>query len=195
MRTLHRKFMHVVIFIGSPRKDGNTTAMANLLAGKLRDDETIVELFDLYDHDIDPCIDCRECKKEQLVCMQTDGMKKLYAKMEEADVLVFGTPVYWFGPSGRTKLMIDRFKPYFINKKLYGKKGALLLPSAVDREESNLTIDQFKRLFKALGMEYLDAITIEAYEAGDVLKNNNLHDLIIDLKDRIIESHQNVLEE
>ncbi|WP_212215936.1 flavodoxin family protein [Carboxylicivirga linearis] len=186
--------MQVAIFIGSPRKNGNTFAMANLLAEQLKDEEIDVDVFDLYDHDIEPCIDCRECNKEQLICMQSDGMKKLYAKMEESDVLVFGTPVYWFGASGRTKLMIDRFKPYFVNKKLYGKKAALLLPSAVQIDERDLTIEQFRRLFKALGIEYLDAISMEAYEKGDVLKNENFHNLIIDLKDRILQSQHNVLE-
>lgn len=187
--------MQVAIFIGSPRKNGNTFAMANLLVEQLKDDGIVVEVFDLYDHNIEPCIDCRECNKEQLICMQSDGMKKLYAKMEESEVLVFGTPIYWFGPSGRTKLMIDRFKPYFANKKLYGKKAALLLPTAVNSAESDLTIEQFRRLFKALGVEYLDAISMNAYEEGDVLRNENLHDLIIDLKDRILESQHNYLEE
>jgi len=194
-RTLHQYIMQVAIFIGSPRKNGNTFAMANLLAEQLRDEEIHVDVFDLYDHDIEPCIDCRECNKERLICMQSDGMRKLYAEMEESDVLVFGTPVYCFGASGRTKLMIDRFKPYFANKKLYGKKAALLLPSAVQMDESDLTIEQFRRLFKALGIEYLGAISMQAYEEGDVLKNENFHDLTIDLKDRIMQSQPNVMEE
>nr|WP_321453916.1 flavodoxin family protein [uncultured Carboxylicivirga sp.] len=186
--------MLVAIFTGSPRKNGNTYAMSRLLAKQLEDDEIAVEIFDLYDHEIEHCIDCRACNRDYLMCMQTDGMKKLYSKLEEADVLVFSTPVYWFGPSGKTKLMIDRFKPYFVNKKLYGKKAALLLPSATDTDEISATVEQFKRLFKALGVEFISSISVEAYEAGDVLKNEKLHDLIIDLKDRILEYHSNVLE-
>ncbi len=180
--------MHVAIFIGSPRKDGNTYSMATLLASCLDKIGIRVEIFDLYDHQIEPCMDCRGCRKDQLVCLQTDGMRELYAKMEEVDVLVFGTPIYWFGSSGKTKIMIERFRPYFINKKLYGKKGALLLPTASCMDNCDLTIEQFQRLFKTLGMEYLGAIIMEAYDKGDVLKNDQIHDLIQDLTDKILEN-------
>ena len=186
--------MQVAIFIGSPRKEGNTFTMGRLLAKQLNSANIVTEIFDLYEHQIQPCIDCRGCKSNKFICLQTDGMRQLYSKMEEADVLVFGTPIYWFGPSGQTKLMIDRFRPYFVNKKLYGKKGALLLPSATGKDDSDLTIEQFTRLFKALGMDYLGAITLQAYDEGDAMKNDQIHDLIRDLRDRILESEHNVIE-
>ncbi len=167
--------------------------MASLLAEKLSSTEIQVEIFDLYDHNIEPCSDCRTCKTEKLLCIRQDGMINLYKKMEEADVLVFGTPIYWFGPSGQTKMMIDRFRPYFVNKKLYGKKAALLLPSASEQEDSALTIEQFSKVFKALGMEYLDTISIKAYDEGDALKNDRIHDFIIDLKNRILETEKNII--
>lgn len=185
--------MRVAIFTGSPRKEGNTATLASLLATRLRHYQIETEIFDLYDHKIDPCTDCRMCKTDELICTHPDGMDRLYQKMEEADVLIFGTPIYWFGPSGQTKLMIDRFRPYFVNKKLYGKKAALLLPSATGDEDCDLTIEQFIRIFKALGMEYLDTICIKAYDEGDAIKDDRIHDFIQDLSKRILSTEKKVI--
>jgi len=49
-------------------------------------------------------------------------MKKIYPKMEKADLILFGTPNYWYGPTGKMKLLIDRMRPFVANKKLKGKK-------------------------------------------------------------------------
>jgi len=174
--------MKVAIFTGSPRKNGNTAALARLLAEELEPLDIETSIFDLYQHQIEPCSDCRKCKNTlDLECIRNDGMRQLYPRMEEADVLIFGTPIYWFSPSAQTKLLIDRFRPYFVNKKLYGKRAALLLPAGSGPMDCDLTIEQFKRIFKALGITYLDAITATAYEEGDVDGDPRIHAFIRDL--------------
>jgi len=178
--------MKVAIFTGSPRKNGNTAALARLLAKELEPHHIETTIYDLYQHQIEPCSDCRKCKEtKDLECIRQDGMSQLYPRMEEADVLIFGTPIYWFSPSAQTKLLIDRFRPYFVNKKLYGKKGALLLPAGSGPMDCDLTIEQFKRIFKALGITYLDAITATAYNEGDVDVDPHIHTFIRDLAHRI----------
>ena len=52
------------------------------------------ELY-LYDYQILPCLDCRRCKKDEFTCHLLDGMSEIYPRLEEADLIVFGTPVYW----------------------------------------------------------------------------------------------------
>jgi len=174
--------MKVAIFTGSPRKNGNTASLARLLAKELEPLNIETKIYDLYQHQIDPCSDCRMCKENnELECIRQDGMSQLYQPMEEADVLIFGTPIYWFSPSAQTKLLIDRFRPYFVNKKLYGKKGALLLPAGSGPMDCDLTIEQFKRIFKALGFTYLDAVTATAYNEGDVDEDSHIHMVIRDL--------------
>ena len=69
---------NIQIFIGSPRKKGNTS----FLSQKFRDylsEKLQPEINFLYDLNMQP----------------------LYEKMEQSDVLIFGTPIYWFGPSAR----------------------------------------------------------------------------------------------
>jgi len=179
--------MKVAIFTGSPRSNGNTAAMAESLAKVLNKYEVDSEVIDLYRHHINPCLDCRECKVEEMKCAQKDGMTLLYEKLEWADVLVFGTPIYWFGPSAQTKLLIDRFRPYFANKKLYGKKAALLLPAGSGIGDCDLTITQFKRVFKALGIKYIDAIGIQAYNVDDAKNDKQMGGLIEALVEKIVQ--------
>lgn len=182
--------MNVAIFIGSPRVNGNTATMATRLSEHLIDNGATCRTYFLYHHKIQPCIDCRKCKAEDMECIQNDGMSVLYKNLEWADVVIFGTPIYWFGPSAQTKLMIDRFRPYFANKKLYGKRTALLLPAGSGEADCDMTIEQFKRVFKALGMELIDVVTLEAYDEGDAQEQLNKHDFVLDLATKILQEEQ-----
>jgi len=163
----------VEIFIGSPRKHGNTAFLSTLLSEQLRENNLLVGSASfLYDYEINPCTDCRFCKKGELRCVIDDGGKVLSVKMEEADVMVFGTPIYWSGPTATMKLLIDRLRPYYASKRLQGKKAALILPAADGAADCDLTITMFKRIFKALGIEYIDALTVKAYDIGDIAKSD-----------------------
>ncbi len=111
------------ILIGSPRKNGNTNSLASMLSKKIDAKKNDVSITYLYDKSIKPCNDCRACKKGKMECVLPDDMRNLYKRIESASVLIFGTPIYWFGPSAQMKLLLDRFRPYFGNKKLIGKKA------------------------------------------------------------------------
>jgi len=158
----------VITFIGSPRKKGNTSIMASALNEDLEKSDITTENIFLYDQKINPCVDCRGCKKDKMVCIIRDDMVGIYKKIEESEVVVIGTPIYWFGPSAPAKLLLDRFRPYYVNKKLNGKKAALLLPAGIGGGDCDLTIEMFKRSFKHLGVEFLGAVTAKAYDMGDV---------------------------
>lgn len=156
----------ILIINGSPRKKGNTSVLSEYLVNLLSNRLQTEQIF-LYDSMINPCMDCRACKIEELECILEDGMPEIYSKIDHSDILVFGTPIYWFGPSAQTKMMLDRFRPYFANKKLNGKKAVLILPAGSGASDCDLTIEMFKRSFKALGIEYLGAVTSKSYDVGD----------------------------
>jgi multimeric flavodoxin WrbA len=158
----------ISIFIGSPRKNGNSNIMADELLKNLNNGKSTAEKVYLYDFEIKACTDCRACKKGEMLCPVDDGMKDLYSKIDNSEVLIFATPIYWFGPTAVTKLLLDRFRPYYGNKKLYGKKAALLLPAGTGEKDCDLSIEMFKRSFEALGIKYIGVVTAEAYDKGDV---------------------------
>jgi multimeric flavodoxin WrbA len=97
--------------VGSPRKNGNTDILVDKLLEGTSSESCSVEKLYLYDMDIQPCVDCGNCMKESFECSIEDDMKMLNGKLEVADVLVFGTPLYWYGPSAQMKLFMDRMLP------------------------------------------------------------------------------------
>ena len=160
---------NVTILVGSPRPDGNTVTMAGILARHLPDAE--VPIIHLSDLEFGPCIDCRGCKARKQVCILPDDMRPLYDRLEAADAIVVGTPIYWYGPTAQTKLLLDRLRPYYANRGMAGKKLALMLPAGSGPGDCDLTIDMFRRAAVALGMDYLGAACATAYDIGDVEKD------------------------
>jgi multimeric flavodoxin WrbA len=176
----------ISVLIGSPRKKGNSVFLAKVLAERLKAKFEIDTIY-LYGFDIEPCIDCRACKAGDLICVLKDQMVDLYEKLENSEILIFATPIYWFGPTAQTKLLIDRFRPYFVNKKLNGKKAALLLPAGSGAGDCDLTIEMFKRIFNALEIEYLGVVTSESYNIGDAEKDIQINKQLEVLTEKMIE--------
>lgn len=163
--------MKILALIGSPRKRSNTdTLVEQILKGCKTKGHTVEKLY-LYDYEIAPCIDCRNCKKGDYVCTINDGMREIYPKMEEADIIIFGTPIYWYGPTGKMKLFIDRMRPYIANGKLKGKKGVVVTPSEEGAKACGPLIEMFRMSFDYLGMGFTGKILVNAYEKGEIRKN------------------------
>lgn len=176
---------NIEIFIGSPRKRGNTHSLAEIFVNGLDKDRYTSKISFLYDYDIKPCNDCRACKKRELVCVLKDGMREIYPRLDAADIIVIGTPIYWFGPSAKTKLLLDRLRPYYGNKKLKGKKAILLLPAGTGETDCDLTIEMFVRSFGALGVELIGSITAKAYDIGEASNDDKAYNLIEGLLTKI----------
>ncbi|HSG26923.1 MAG TPA: NAD(P)H-dependent oxidoreductase [Candidatus Krumholzibacterium sp.] len=163
----------IEIFNGSPRKNGNSAEMARQLVDRLGREKVSCNTTFLYDHEIRPCTDCRACKAGDLECVIGDEGAALYRLIEGADTVVVATPIYWFGPSAQTKLLVDRFRPYYGNKRFAGKQLALLLPAGSGEGDCDLTIEMFRRIAGALGMKYIGAACAKAYDTGEVAGDEN----------------------
>lgn len=106
--------MRILGFNGSPRSYGNTAKMLELALEGARLNGATVERVDLYAYNILPCAGCLSdeelaCK---IPCKIRDDMDKIYRKIDEADGIIFATPVYWFNLSGVMKNLIDRMTVY-----------------------------------------------------------------------------------
>ncbi len=125
--------MKTLVFFGSARKEGNTkTLLSAFLEGLGKDTENIVTLIDAYRTEIEPCKDCRYCWHKR-GCSIKDYGQEIYRMVDEADVIVFASPVYFHSVSGPLKCIIDRMQMYwaqFMRKDKPSeitKKGAILL--------------------------------------------------------------------
>ena len=156
---------------GSARKRGNTDILIDqILKGNKEKGHKSEKLY-LYDYEILPCMDCRDCKKGDYLCTLDDGMKKIYPKMEKADLIIFGTPNYWNGPTGKMKLLIDRMRPFVPSRKLKGKKWVIVSPSAEGPKSCRLLVEMLRLSCDYLGMKFAGKVLAKTYEKGEILKN------------------------
>ena len=162
--------MKVLGLVGSPRKKSNTDLLvAEILTGATGNGHISEKVY-LYDIDILPCVDCKVCKRSNYQCALKDGMQTLYPKLEEADVIVFGTPLYWYGPSAKMKLLVDRLRPFIATKKLGGKKSVLVVPSEEGADACSLIVGMFNLSFKYLEMDLVNVLLPQATERAEVKK-------------------------
>ncbi len=164
--------MKILALIGSPRTGGNTDILVKEILRGAKSKGYLVERLDLYDYEILPCLDCRRCKRSEsgYTCALMDGMKEIYPMLENSDCIIFGTPIYWYGPTAKMKLLIDRLRPFIANGKLKGKKGAVVVPSEEGSECCGPLMEMFRMSFDYLGMEMAGSILAKAYERGEILE-------------------------
>ena len=161
--------MKVLGLNGSPRKGGNTDSLMDALFAKARHNGHRVEKVYLGDLRIGPCVDCRACKKEPFECVLSDGMREIYSRIDDADILVFGTPIYWFGPTGPMKTLVDRLRPYVANHNLRGKRALLVAQAGDGPGDADLTVEMFRRSLAYLEVDLSGNVLGTAYDRGDIL--------------------------
>jgi multimeric flavodoxin WrbA len=99
--------MKILAISGSPRKDGNTVTMLNEALAGAQQEGAGVELYSVSGKNIQPCDGCWGCTKTGK-CHIKDDMQTLYDKMIEADGIIFGTPIYFYGMTAQIKTVMDR---------------------------------------------------------------------------------------
>jgi multimeric flavodoxin WrbA len=160
--------MKILALIGSPRKKGNTDLLVDrLIEGARGAGHSAQKLF-LYDYKIKPCTDCRKCKRDDFRCTRKDDMRDLYPLLRDADLVVFGTPIYWYGPTAKMKLLIDRLRPFIADGGMKGKRGLIVVPSEEGEGCCGPLVEMFKMSFGYLGMEWAGEILAQAYEKGEI---------------------------
>lgn len=123
--------MKILVLNGSPRPQGNTEIMVNEFAKGAMEAGNEVTIFNLTGKKIAGCIGCEYCFSHDGNCVQKDDMTAILAAMDETDMVVFASPIYWFDISGQLKCAIDRM--YSKLKKGFNfHKVALLLNSGTD---------------------------------------------------------------
>lgn len=123
----------VLILSASPRKNSNSEMLARTFAAGAEASGNEVELISLRGKDLRFCQGCFACQRTGK-CEIGDDMQEIVPKMEQADVLVFATPIYYYEMSGQLKTLLDRLNPLFPSD--YAFRDVYLLTSAAEDEET-----------------------------------------------------------
>ena len=124
----------VLILSSSPRKDGNSETLAAAFAKGALEAGNLVETVHLREKNYGFCRGCLACQKLGH-CVIRDDAVEVTAKMHDADVLVFATPVYYYSVSGQLKTMLDRANPLYDTDYAF-TKAYLLAAAAEDEPET-----------------------------------------------------------
>jgi multimeric flavodoxin WrbA len=104
--------MKVMAFNGSPRKKWNTATLLSKALEGAASKGAKTELIHLYDLDFKGCISCFACKtiggKSYGKCAVKDDLAPVFRKIEKADAIVLGSPIYYGTVSGEMKSFMER---------------------------------------------------------------------------------------
>ena len=117
--------MKIVILKGSPNKNGSSNLLAESFAQGAKEAGHSVEVVDTAHANIHPCTGCIRCGYEG-PCVQKDDVEMIRKKILSADMIVFVTPLYYYGMSAQLKTMIDRFCAFNSSIQRKHMKSALL---------------------------------------------------------------------
>lgn len=143
--------MKIVVLGGSPNKKGSTDILADCFRQGAEEAGHAVEMIDIAHADIHPCIGCIHCGYEG-PCVQKDDVEAIREKILDADMLVFATPLYYYGMSAQLKKMIDRFCAFNSSIQRKHMKSALL---SVAWNSDIWTFDALEAHYKTL-VRYLN---------------------------------------
>ncbi len=164
--------MKVLILNGSPRKKGVTSQILNQMENLLGN-LTTVEHLSVYDMDIKPCIGCLKCRPDKSCVLKEDDAHRTVNKIDEADLMIVGSPTYWGNMSGPLKILFDRAVPTFeyidglnIKPVQKGKKAIIVTSSSAPYpfnllgSQSRGTVKSIKTILKSGGYKIIKTINI-----------------------------------
>lgn len=142
--------MKVVAFNGSGRKDGNTFLLLKTVLNELQAEGIDTELIQMAERKpLQGCMSCFKCmeNKNMKCAIDTDPFNDYFAKINPADGLILGSPVYFSDVTAGMKALIERcgFVGRANGKVLRRKVGAGVV--AVRRAGANHTLASINYLF------------------------------------------------
>jgi len=166
----------VIIVTSSPRKGGNSETLADAFADGAKAAGNAVTKIAVRDLNLKFCTGCMFCQSNR-GCVLNDGMNALYDEIENADVLVFSTPVYYYSVSGQLKTFLDRLNPLYPRKNKF--REVYLLASAAENDGSAMDGSvsdingwiacfegvELKGVLRGVGLEERSAAANTAYPA------------------------------
>ena len=143
--------MKIVVLEGSPNRNGSSNLLAEQFVQGAKDAGHSAQIIDAAHADIHPCTGCIHCGYEG-PCSQQDGMDEIRRNILDADMMVFVTPLYYYGMSAQLKTLIDRFCAF--NSSIQRKHMNSALISAA-WNSADWTFDALKAHYQTL-VRYLN---------------------------------------
>ncbi len=170
------KNKRILVINGATRVNGNTDIiLSKLIAAALQTDVQINQI-DVRKKKIKDCIGCYHCK-DNTACSIKDDMVEVYEEINRSALIIFASPIYWWGVTGIMKVLIDRLYLYYsdFNKPyIEGKKAIIISPMNMNSDiyKSKIFLDFYKIIFENLNMTLVDTFLFGNVNEKGVIKKN-----------------------
>ena len=174
------KSMKILVITGSPRKNGNSNFLVdNFIKGAQEKGHKIFR-FDSAFKKVHPCIACNKCGMNG-DCVFNDDFNYVRENIVDADMVVFATPMYYFGISAQIKAVIDRF--YAINGKIHVPKKVALIMTYADTavKEAQPIKSHYETLINYLGWTSVGEIIANGVWTEGSVKNTKYPQMAYEL--------------
>ena len=162
--------MKVFGLSGSMRKDGNTAMLVKEILKPCEAAGIKTEFESLAGKKILPCLGCGKCKEKKWCVIEGDDWGAVAHKIIDCEVLVIGSPVYYYDVCGQLKNFIDRTYSLYHDRKLAGRKGvAVAVNASAGADRALKTIEGF---LNAHEFASLGAVSGKGFEEGDVMEDD-----------------------
>ncbi len=136
--------MHVLLLNGSPRREGNTFLALSEIAGVLKTTGIESEIVSIGTKPVQGCTACRKCYELDRCVFQDDLYNTVREKLQKADGLIVGSPVYYAGPNGSLCALLDRI--FYSCPELLEYKPAAAV-AVCRRSGGTATLDRLNKYF------------------------------------------------
>ena len=168
----------VVIFNGSPRMDGNTATILQMIERGAKEHHAEVKSYTLFKLRFMACQGCFACRMQD-DCLVNDELSKAMEEVKTADAIVIGSPVYFMQVNGMVKNLYDRFLPLIgqDGTPRYGQKKIVTVYTQ-DNEDPNMFSTYFDYVAAAFpGFGFVDEQRIICVKGNDPESAENNHAL------------------
>lgn len=141
--------MKVLLINGSPRKEGNTYLALSEVAATLNNEGVETEIVNIGTKAVHGCMACFKCREAKRCVINDDLYNTVRQKVEEADGIIIGSPVYYAGPNGALCALLDRL--FFSSKKHLLFKPAAAI-AVCRRGGATAALDRLNKYFTICNM-------------------------------------------
>ena len=173
--------MKILVLNGSPRPKGNTAAMIDAFLEGAKENGHDITVVPVCQKKIAGCLACEYCHtKGNGVCVQKDDMQEIYPILEEAEMIVLASPIYYHSLTGQLQCAINRI--YALDKPKHLKKAALILSSGDDKVYDGAIYEYQNSFLNYLKLENMGIFTAFGKENKSEEKLQELFDFGRNLK-------------
>lgn len=147
--------MKVLLINGSPHRAGNTFLALTEAAKALGEEGIETEIVSIGTKAVQGCIACRKCAELGHCVFKDELYLSVRERLEEADAIIVGSPVYYAGPNGSLCALLDRL--FYSSAPLLAYKPAASV-AVCRRGGASATFDRLNKYFTILNMPVVSSI-------------------------------------